>query len=79
MARKQYWAYTSALSSLSQAASTAMYGNDYEQATKSVASAYSSASPQATISSAATAAGNQAVRAFDGAQDYVYSRYSYIT
>jgi len=40
MAKKQYWAYTSALSSLSQAASTAMYGNEYEQATKSVGSAY---------------------------------------
>ena len=58
MARKQYWAYTSALSSLSQAASTAVYGNEYEQATKSAASAYSSASAQASRSgtSAATRA-----------------------
>jgi hypothetical protein len=85
MAKKHYWAYTSALSSLSQAASTAIYGNEYEQATKSAASAYSAASSQAarsgfeasaTLSSAAAAASNSAVRAFDESQDYVYSAYN---
>lgn len=58
MAKKQYWAYTSALTSLSQAASTAVYGNEYEQATKSAASAYSSASAQASRSG--TGAANSA-------------------
>lgn len=56
MAKQQYWAYTSALSSLSQAASTAVYGNEYEQATKSAASAYSSASAQASKSGSSVAA-----------------------
>ena|SRR5258706_2217524 len=57
MAKKQYWAYTSALSAISQAASTAVYGNEYEQATKSAASAYSSASAQASRSVTSTATG----------------------
>jgi hypothetical protein len=63
MAKRQYWAYTSALSSLSQAASTAVYGNEYEQATKSAASAYSSASAQ--VSRSGTSATN---RGTNGAQ-----------
>jgi hypothetical protein len=57
MAKKQYWAYTSALTSLSRAASTAMYGNEYEQATKSAASGYSSASAQASRSGTSAASG----------------------
>jgi hypothetical protein len=75
MAKKQYWAYTSALSSVSRAATTVMYGNEYEQATKSAASAYSSASSQAgkSASSASAQASRNGNSGYTRAADSAYS------
>ncbi|KAF8298210.1 hypothetical protein DL93DRAFT_2103038 [Clavulina sp. PMI_390] len=80
-ANKQYRAYTSAASSLSAAASTAVYGDKMYQASKSVSSLSSAAtSAAATASSVLTSVAAETAAAaqlkLDETKDYVYSTWS---
>lgn len=76
LAAKQYYrGYTDAAASYastaSHAASSAIYGDEKDQASKSATSLYSKASN--TVSSVAAQASETAVRALDDSKDYVYS------
>lgn len=87
LAAKQYYrGYTDAAASYastaSHAASSAIYGDEKDQASKSATSLYSKASNTAssvagqasnTVSSVAAQASESAVRALDDSKDYVYS------
>jgi hypothetical protein len=67
-------AFSSALSSASASASTAIYGDSKHQATKSASSLSSQAS--ASVSSFATRATDATYEGFDETKDYVYSTWN---
>ena len=74
-AKQHYRGYTNAAASLastaSASASSAIYGDESEQASKSASSLYSKASD--TVSSLSAQASEATVRALDDSKDYVYS------